>query len=114
MVGRSRELINTMFDVIFPLVPKQKSNEYGKEQHEKLPEIMGPFFSSGMRVMVYFHAGCQLLLVSYFPLGLNLPGISRQETLYLKGGDIKPKDNYFSRSNCNFRSIRWPGIIHLT
>src|SRR6187399_2295053 len=40
---------------MFQLILCQKSAEHCKEQHEKLPEIMCPFFSCCMCVCMYFH-----------------------------------------------------------
>jgi hypothetical protein len=37
-----------MFDLVFPEVFCHKATKYSQEQHEKFPEIMGPFFAGSM------------------------------------------------------------------
>src|SRR6187402_1932393 len=44
-----------MFNSMFQLIFCQESTEHCKKQHEKLPEIMRPFFSGSMGVGMYFH-----------------------------------------------------------
>ena len=40
---------------MFPEIFGQESTEYGEEKHDEFPEIMRPFFSGGMSMLMYFH-----------------------------------------------------------
>src|SRR6187551_3475601 len=51
-----RQLFCTVtFNFMLQLVFRQKTAEHGKEQHQKLPEIMSPFFSCSVGMCMYFH-----------------------------------------------------------
>jgi hypothetical protein len=75
-----------MFHLVFPNILSKESTEYGEEQHEKLPDIVGPFFTAPMAVggvgmVVYF----QNELFSYLPtktnfrVSIRFPAISRHK-----------------------------------
>jgi hypothetical protein len=40
---------------MFSFVFSQKPAEHGEEEHQELPEIVGPFLTGGVAMMMNFH-----------------------------------------------------------